>query len=92
MWEAAECPNIYNPTMPLEYELAAEVSFPSPEGTSGGLLSFVNNAGGLLLLAVSSKLGTWNTAAMAITAAVALLLLIPVQQRYMRREHDGAAG
>eukprot|EP00947_MAST-08B_sp_MAST-8B-sp1_P001289 g1289.t1 len=75
-------------TMPLQYELAAEVSFPSPEGTSGGLLSFVNNAGGLMLLAVSSKLGTWNTATMAITAVIGLVLLVPVRQRYMRREHD----
>ena len=50
-------------------------------------MNFVNNAGGLLLLSVASRLGSWNTA----TALVCMLVMLPVRERYARRDHDLAA-
>ena len=43
-----------NAAVPLMYELACELAYPTSEGAANGLLTYVNNVGGLLFLAVFS--------------------------------------
>eukprot|EP01105_Mastigella_eilhardi_P007585 TRINITY_DN1904_c0_g1_i3.p2 TRINITY_DN1904_c0_g1~~TRINITY_DN1904_c0_g1_i3.p2 ORF type:complete len:226 (+),score=64.33 TRINITY_DN1904_c0_g1_i3:806-1483(+) len=72
---------------PVFFELGAELSFPVPEGTSAGLLTFVFNFSTFAVLFVAPLLPTnWlNAVAVGALAACAAATLF-VRERYLRRD------
>ncbi len=78
-------------SLPLMYELAAELIFPVPEGTSVGLLTLFSNVA-CLVFSFSSKfiplgLMTWINALSIVLTVITFFLM---QERYNRS--SGAAG
>jgi len=72
-------------TVPLCYELGAEITHPVAEGVSGGFISFSNNFGGLVLLFVLPHIDK-NYDSLLMTGSILLgcLLIFFVQERYPR--------
>ena len=76
-------------TTPLFFELGAEVTFPSNEGVSAGLISGMLNFGGLVLLvALGSIPPSWDGALITGTVLVCALLVVPVREVYLRSQYD----
>jgi len=74
---------------PLVYELGSELSYPSSEGLSGGVFSWLLNAFALLLLVVLPMVpSTMDGQLMAGTCLVGAGLVAAVQERYGRQEAD----
>lgn len=75
--------------IPLAYEFAAEMTYPLPEGVSGGVLSGVNNAAGIVFLFLSPACsGRTMNALMVMTAVGCTLLLVPVREVYRRMDEE----
>lgn len=80
-------------TGPLFFELGAEITYPAPEGVSASAFTFTVNSGGMLITALFSILGQAMQGAaccllMASIVGAGLLLLLPVQEVYLRRSLD----
>uniref|UniRef100_A0A7S4GKV5 Major facilitator superfamily (MFS) profile domain-containing protein n=1 Tax=Oxyrrhis marina TaxID=2969 RepID=A0A7S4GKV5_OXYMA len=74
---------------PLVYELGAEISYPSSEGLSGGVFSWLLNAFALVLLVVLPLVpSTMDGQLMAATCLLGAGLVAVVQERYGRQEAD----
>ena len=72
---------------PLFLELAAEVAYPSPEGTSAGLLTFLYNVAALLVLTVSPFISAATINFIyTLVFAVCVVLISGVEERYLRSE------
>ena len=74
---------------PLYYELGAEVTYPSPEQYSAGVITLFNN--GLCIVFVYAQPylsdGFMNCAMFA-TVVVTGLMILPVREVYLRRDDD----
>lgn len=79
-------------TVPLMYELCAEMTFPVPEGTSAGLLVFVFNIGACVVLVVSSYIDVdWMNTVWCSTVVLALVLIAcGVTEAYKRTDAEEA--
>eukprot|EP01006_Ploeotia_vitrea_P010707 TRINITY_DN27767_c0_g1_i1.p1 TRINITY_DN27767_c0_g1~~TRINITY_DN27767_c0_g1_i1.p1 ORF type:complete len:507 (+),score=18.43 TRINITY_DN27767_c0_g1_i1:265-1785(+) len=76
-------------TVPIFYELVAEITFPTNEGTSAGLLTLSLNVFAALLLLVQSKLPiTWINFIMAGSFTVIAAGLLYVTEVYKRKEFE----
>jgi len=76
-------------TTPLCYELAAELTYPAPEGISAGILSFLNNVGGLLLLLVMPNVPlSYSNCLMTGSVLLSVLCVGCATERYTRTEAD----
>ncbi len=75
---------------PLIYIFGVELTFPAMEGSSAGIISFFNNVGALILLAVKNSIATDSiNLLMATTVAVtAIATLFFVTPKYLRQDHD----
>ena len=76
---------------PLFYELAAEISYPLPEGTSAGLITLLFNASTLVLLFVAPAV---SANVFNVVMCLAMLLggigtWVGVRQIYLRRSAEG---
>ena len=81
-------------SVPCFFELGAEMTYPSQEGISAGILQWLNNAGGLLVLAVSSVAAAshFTNALMVVTIVVGGVLVIVVEEQYRRSQVDDGDG
>ncbi|CAL1545971.1 unnamed protein product [Lymnaea stagnalis] len=82
---------LINGAIPMIYELGCELAYPTSEGAANGLLTLLNNIGGLLFLAVFSfpNIGTMWTNWTAIgSIAVCIPLIIMLKGRFNRLEVD----
>ncbi|KAK3698491.1 hypothetical protein RRG08_053459 [Elysia crispata] len=80
-----------NAAVPLMYELACELAYPTSEGAANGLLTYVNNVGGLLFLAVFSipNVGTmWMNWAAIGSCFICIPLISLLKGRFNRLEVD----
>ena len=85
-------------SIPLAYELGAELTYPAEESTSAAFITLVMQLASLILLSTTATLAqmvsspTTSTpiltinSVMTITAAVAMCLIFPVREEYRRRE------
>ncbi len=74
---------------PLFYELAAEITYPLPEGTSAGLITFVYNAAALIMLYVAPVVSiTWMNTMATLTFIISAVLTMLVRERYLRLDCD----
>lgn len=74
---------------PLFYELAAEVTYPLPEGVSAGLITFVYNAAALIMLFVAPVISNiWMNTMMTLAMVLSMLLTLCVKQRYLRSDAE----
>jgi hypothetical protein len=78
---------------PLYLELAAEITYPAPEGVSSSGIGLVYNVGALVVLSVESSVNPNSiNLVMVATIAFSAMLLSQVSERYRRSEHEGACG
>jgi len=76
-------------TTPLCYELAAELTYPAPEGISAGLLSFLNNVGGLILMVIMPNVpDSYSSIMMTASVLLCLGLVCFATERYLRSDED----
>jgi len=74
---------------PLFYELGAELTYPANEGISAGVVSMLNNAGGLILLFVMPAIAkSWNSALMFGSVVLCSVLMVFVKEKYLRGQKD----
>ena len=74
---------------PAFYELGAEITFPAHEEISAGLISFLNNAGGMVLLSLLSTIAqNWDSLLVVITVLISAALMFAVNEKYARRNLD----
>ena len=70
----------------LFYELAAEVSYPVSEGTSGMLFVFIVNIGCLIWVGIGNWISTkWETFLCFIVYIVSIVLLLTIKEVYKRK-------
>ena len=80
-------------TTPLFFELGAEVTYPSNEGVSAGLISGMLNFGGLVILFGLAEIPpTWDSALITGTVLVCALMVLPVREVYLRSDFDERKG
>ena len=74
---------------PLYYELGAEITYPTPEQYSAGVITLFNNALGIVFIFAQPYFssGLMNCA-MFVTVVVTGLMVLPVKERYLRRDDD----
>jgi len=76
---------------PLFYELGAELTYPVPEGTSAGLITFVNNVACLGIIGISPYVSTLSlNLLMAVSVLVATLLFAFMREEYRRTKAGNA--
>ena len=74
---------------PLYMELAAEITYPTPEGVSSSGIGFVYNVSALIVLSVESTIDPKSiNFIMAATVAASLSLLTCVDESYARSEKE----
>eukprot|EP01104_Vermistella_antarctica_P019312 TRINITY_DN7516_c0_g1_i1.p1 TRINITY_DN7516_c0_g1~~TRINITY_DN7516_c0_g1_i1.p1 ORF type:complete len:515 (+),score=47.71 TRINITY_DN7516_c0_g1_i1:276-1820(+) len=74
---------------PILFELCAEVGFPVPESTSGGMLQFVNNVAVMIFLFAAPYISVNYFNLIEVGATIfCVLLLLMVRERYARSEAD----
>jgi MFS family permease len=74
---------------PALFELSAELLYPIPEATSGGLLSLIFNAATLVFLFVSPMIETtWINTILTSTLILCFLLVVLMAERYKRLEAE----
>ena len=81
---------------PLSYELAAELTYPVPEGTSAGVLTLIYNAACLVVLLILGydahvNVAQWANLLMAATMLLCALLTSAVRERYRRSDAEDLA-
>jgi hypothetical protein len=65
------------------------MTFPCAEGISAGIISALNNAGGLVLLVVMPLIDkNWDSLLMALTVVVTFVMVLTVDENYERSKHD----
>jgi len=80
-------------SIPLCFELSVELLYPCWESISGGVLTFLNNAGALIFLAVAPNIsGPQMTALLVGALTAAALMLFPIAERYVRMDHEADSG
>lgn len=74
---------------PLCFELSVELLYPRWESITAGVITFINNAAGVIFLGVAPVVaGKTMTAAMFGTMIVATCLLMGVKEKYVRMDHE----
>ena len=74
---------------PLYMELAAEITYPAPEGVSSSGIGFMYNVSALIVLSVESTIDPKSiNFIMAVTVAASLSLLTCVNESYCRSEKE----
>ncbi|XP_025084663.1 disrupted in renal carcinoma protein 2-like [Pomacea canaliculata] len=84
---------VLNSTIPLIYELACELAYPTGEGTTNIVLTIVSSVSGLLFLFVGmiQSIGTlWMSWTLFGTCVCCLPLLMLLKERFGRRDVDEA--
>ena len=69
------------------YELAVELTYPTPESLSGGGVALLNNVGCLVLLAAKHgvcKVGAMNLLMAVVVGVTLLFLVVGVKEEYRR--------
>jgi FLVCR family MFS transporter len=80
-------------TAPMFLELAAEVTYPIPEGSSGNLVGLFINAWHILGFGLFPYISPQAVNLfMAVVYVLCLLLMVPVAEKYLRWEAKGALG
>ncbi|XP_012942426.2 solute carrier family 49 member 4 homolog [Aplysia californica] len=82
---------LLNGAVPLMFELACELAYPTGEGAANGFLTYLNNLGGLVFLAVFSfpNVGTmWMNWALIGSTVVCVPLIGALRGRFNRLEVD----
>ncbi|KAL6068118.1 MFS domain-containing protein [Balamuthia mandrillaris] len=79
----------YNSTLPFFYEMAVEITYPVPEGTSSGILTLINNLGALVAIFsadyIAPKVMNWAITGSMATFAIVLIFL---REQYKRDKYD----
>lgn len=78
---------------PVYYELGAEITFPVPEAYSAGVITLWNNLGSLVFVFCAAlinpdTLATLMNILMFLTVIISTIILLPVQENYLRRAKD----
>ncbi|CAL1534450.1 unnamed protein product [Lymnaea stagnalis] len=82
---------LINSAVPMIYELGCELAYPTSEGAANGLLTYLNNVGGLIFLAVFSfpNVGTmWMNWTAIGSIVVCIPLIMALKGRFNRLEVD----
>ncbi|KAH9496080.1 hypothetical protein Btru_012685 [Bulinus truncatus] len=82
---------LVNSAVPLIYELGCELAYPTSEGAANGFLTYLNNVGGLIFLAVFAfpNVGTmWMNWTAIGSIVVCLPLILALKGRFNRLEVD----
>ncbi|CAL1548522.1 unnamed protein product [Lymnaea stagnalis] len=83
--------SLLNAAVPLIYELGCELAYPTSEGAANGLLTLLNNLGGVFFLAVFMipRVGTmWMNWALIGSIVVSIPLIVLLKSRFNRLEVD----
>ena len=77
-------------TNPLFYEFGVELTYPTTEATSGGLITIFNNAGALILLAFKTSIRTSyiNFLMPGTVLGTIIIIMVFVKERYLRKDHE----
>ena len=74
---------------PLYYELSAEITYPTPEQYSAGVITLFNNGLGIIFIyAQPYCTNGFMNAMMFLAVIVTGLMLLPVKEQYRRRDDD----
>jgi hypothetical protein len=77
---------------PLYYELGAEVTYPTPEQYSAGVITLFNNGLGIVFIYAQPYFSDgFMNCAMAVTVVVTGLMVLPVKEVYLRKDDDERA-
>ncbi|XP_055860563.1 solute carrier family 49 member 4-like isoform X2 [Biomphalaria glabrata] len=82
---------LVNSAVPLIYELGCELAYPTSEGAANGFLTYLNNVGGLIFLAVFliPNVGTmWMNWTAIGSIVVCLPMILALKGRFNRLEVD----
>ena len=77
-------------TNPLFYEFGVELTYPTTEATSGGLITIFNNVGALILLVFKTSIRTSdiNFVMPCTVFGTIIIIMVFVKERYLRKDYE----